>query len=97
MLAWAARGRRAFGTVEERATYAALHQASLAAPPLREGLNARVGGDAAPGTCATLLGEPGGDADRHRALLAWEGAGEVHALTALRHAQSALDVGPARP
>ena len=29
---WAARARRAFGTVEERATYAALHQASLAAP-----------------------------------------------------------------
>jgi two-component system LytT family sensor kinase len=39
VMVWAARGRRAFGTVEERATYAALHQASLAAPALRTGLN----------------------------------------------------------
>ena len=91
-MAWAARGRRAFGTVEERATHTALHQASLAAPALRTGLNA---GSAATSArhLRALLASPAVTLTDTESLLVWEGAGEVHAITALRHAQSALSSG----
>ena len=89
---WAARGRRAFGTVEQRATYAALHQASLAAPPLRAGLDH----DAATRSAKhlrVLLASPAVSLTDTEQLLAWEGAGEVHARTALGLAEQALSSG----
>ena len=89
---WAARARRAFGTVEERATYAALHQASLAAPPLREGLNARSAATSAR-HLRTLLASPAVAVTDTERLLAWEGVGEVHARAAHRLAGEALDSG----
>ena len=85
-------GRRAFGTVEERATYAALHEASLAAPPLREGLTA----DAAARSARHLrhlLGSAAVSVTDTERLLAWEGAGEVHARTAHELAGPALQSG----
>jgi two-component system LytT family sensor kinase len=91
-MVWAARSRRAFGTVEERATYAALHQASLAAPALRTGLNAPSAATSARHLRA-LLASPAVTLTDTESLLVWEGAGEVHAITALRHAQSALSSG----
>ncbi len=42
----AGRTRRFFGTPADRATYATLHAASLAAPPLRSGLTAAGAGKA---------------------------------------------------
>jgi two-component system LytT family sensor kinase len=92
VMAWAARSRRAFGTVEERATYAALHQASLAAPALRTGLNAASATTSARHLRA-LLASPAVTLTDTESLLVWEGAGGVHAITALRHAQSALSSG----
>ena len=92
VLWWALRGRRTFGTVEQRATYAALHQASLAAPALREGLTT---GSAARSArhLRVLLGSPAvalTDGDR---LLAWEGAGEGHAASGMDMARQALESG----
>ena len=92
VMAWAARSRRAFGTVEERATYAALHQASLAAPALRTGLHGPSAATSARHLRA-LLGSPAVTLTDTESLLVWEGAGQVHAITALRHAQSALSSG----
>jgi two-component system LytT family sensor kinase len=88
----AVRGRRAFGTVEQRATYAALHSASLAAPPLREGLNATSATRSARHLRALLGSDAVALTDTER-LLAWEGTGEVHAGGAHRVARSALESG----
>ncbi len=92
VLWWVPRGRRAFGTVEERATYAALHEASLAAPPLRAGLNRESAATSAR-HLRTLLASPAVAVTDTEQLLAWEGAGEVHARAAQRLAQQALDSG----
>ena len=92
VLWWAVRGRRAFGTVEERATYAALHQASLAAPALRTGLNPQSAATSARHLRA-LLASPAVALTDTDHLLAWEGAGEVHARSAQRLAQQALTSG----
>ncbi len=92
VLWWALRGRRTFGTVEQRATYAALHEANLAAPPLREGLSADSAGRSAK-NLRVLLGTPAVAVTDTVDLLAWEGAGQVHAATAMAAAQSVLDSG----
>ena len=89
---WAVRGRRAFGTVEERATYAALHEASLAAPALRTGLNASSAATSAR-HLRTLLASPAVALTDTERLLAWEGVGEVHASAAQRLATQALASG----
>ena len=89
---WATRGRRVFGTVAERATYAALHEASLAAPPLREGLSEDSAARSAR-HLRTLLGSAAVAVTDTGQLLAWEGAGDVHAGTAVEVAQQALRTG----
>ena len=91
-VAWAVRGRRAFGTLEQRATYAALHSASLASPPLREGLTADSATRSARHLRA-LLGSAAVSLTDTERLLAWEGAGEVHAQAAHEHARQALASG----
>ena len=83
--AWPAARRRAASSARpaERATFATLHTASLAAPPLREGLTADRRRAARPGTCATLLGTPAvalTDVDDHARL------GRRRATTTRRHA-----------
>ena len=92
VLWWARRDKRAFGTVEQRATFAALHQASLAAPPLRQGLTP----DAATRSARhlrALLGSAAVAVTDNEQLLAWEGAGAIHASTALELARPALEQG----
>jgi two-component system LytT family sensor kinase len=86
------RGRRAFGTVEQLATYAALHQASLAAPPLREGLTATAAGRSAR-HLRTLLASPAVALTDTEQLLAWEGAGETHSGAARHVAAQTLQSG----
>ncbi|TAL21198.1 MAG: sensor histidine kinase, partial [Frankiales bacterium] len=92
VLWWALRGRRTFGTVEQRATYAALHEASLAAPPLRQGLTATSAARSAT-HLRVLLGSPAVAVTDTTDLLAWEGAGEVHAAAAMDVAVTALTSG----
>ena len=92
VVTWAVRSRRAFGTIEERATYAALHQASLAAPALRTGLNPTSAATSARHLRALLASPAVALTDTER-LLVWEGEGEVHAGDALTDAAQALASG----
>jgi two-component system LytT family sensor kinase len=72
------RSRRRFATSAERVTFETLHTASLAAPPLRTGLNAASAGKSAR-HLRTLLGTPAvAISDTERALT-WEGSGDHHA------------------
>jgi two-component system LytT family sensor kinase len=91
-LFWLVRGRRGFGTPVERAAFAALHEASLAAPLLRDGLDRESARKAARHLRA-LLATPAlavvGDGD----LLAWDGAGRRHAAQAVAHTKDAIDAG----
>ncbi|HVU92436.1 MAG TPA: histidine kinase, partial [Jatrophihabitans sp.] len=86
------RHRRDLGSSADRATFATLHTASLAAPPLREGLT-EAGAERAVRHLRTLLGT-GAVAltDRTRRLAA-DGPAVHHADSALHHAASALDSG----
>ncbi|MCW2608121.1 MAG: yehU [Frankiales bacterium] len=86
------RARRAFGTPAQRATHAALHQVSLAAPHLRSGLDADASARSA-GHLRTLLGTPAVSLVDPDQLLAWDGAGEHHAASAVLAAASALETG----
>ncbi len=88
----AVRGRRSFGTTAERATYDALHQASLAAPPLREGLTASAAARSI-GHLHSLLAGPAVALLNPDELLVWEGAGQHHAGQAYAHAGAALAGG----
>ena len=88
----AVRGRRAFGTTAERATYAALHQASLASPPLRAGLTADAASRSA-GHLRALLGSAAVAMTDTTSLLAWDGSGAGHAPGALVLAAGALERG----
>jgi two-component system LytT family sensor kinase len=72
------RSRRRFATSAERVTFETLHTASLAAPPLRLGLNATSAGKSAR-HLRSLLGTPAvAISDTERALV-WEGPGDHHA------------------
>jgi two-component system LytT family sensor kinase len=88
----AVRGRRAFGTVAERAAHAALHEASLAAPPLRAGLTAQAATRSA-GHLRNLLGSAAVAITDTEQLLAWDGVGDVHAADAHTLAAQALASG----
>ena len=88
----AVRGRRAFGTTAERATYAALHEASLASPALRAGLTAEAAGRSA-GHLRVLLGSAAIAMTDTDHLLAWDGTGEHHAIGAYALAGAALERG----
>jgi two-component system LytT family sensor kinase len=91
-LFWLVRGRRGFGTPVERAAFAALHEASLAAPLLRDGLNPDSARKAARHLRA-LLAAPAlavvGDGE----LLAWDGVGRHHTAQAVAHTRDAIDAG----
>jgi two-component system LytT family sensor kinase len=90
---WAARARRLFSTTEQRATYEALHTASLASPALRSGLTPDAAGRSAR-YLRSLLGTPAlAVCDPHR-LLAWEGvAPDHHSSAAREHAEATLADG----
>ena len=84
--------RGAFATTAERATYAALHEASLAAPPLRSGLTVESTGRSA-GHLRTLLGSRAVSLTSTEELLTWEGDGESHSGQALALAAQSLRSG----
>ena len=88
----AVRSRRAFGTAAQRATHAALHQVSLAAPHLREGLTPTAAVRSA-GHLRPLLGTPAVSLVDTEQLLAWSGAGAHHASAARELAADALATG----
>ncbi|MBY6413105.1 histidine kinase [Rhodococcus sp. BP-252] len=67
------RGRRALTTPEERAVHSTLHTASLAARPLRQGLDAESAAEAAPHLRALTGGDALGVADADASLLTWNG------------------------
>ena len=84
--------RRSLGGPEERATFATLHTASLAAPPLREGLTV-TGAERAARHLRSLLGTPAVALTRGTELLAWDGTGEEHGAQTPQHAAEVLDSG----
>jgi two-component system LytT family sensor kinase len=74
------RARRVIATPAQRATYEVLHTASLAAPPLRDGLT-RAGATKAAKHLHSLLGTPAVavvGTEPALDVLAWEGPGELH-------------------
>jgi two-component system LytT family sensor kinase len=72
------RSRRRFATSAERVTFETLHTASLAAPPLRLGLNATSAGKSAR-HLRSLLGTPAVAISDTEQALVWEGPGDHHA------------------
>ncbi|MEE4542531.1 histidine kinase [Streptomyces sp. V4-01] len=91
-LYWWARRRRGFGTPADRAAFATLHQASLAAPPLRDGLT-RESARRAARHLRALLGTPALAVIGDGTLLAWEGPGRRHSAQAVAHAAEAIAAG----
>lgn len=91
-LFWLVRGRRTFGTPVERAAFAALHEASLAAPLLRDGLGPESARKAARHLRA-LLAAPALAVVADGELLAWDGAGRKHAAQAVEHTAEAVAAG----
>ena len=88
----AGRTRRFFGTPADRATYATLHTASLAAPPLRSGLTA-AGATKAARHLRALLGTPAVALTDGESLLAWDGAHEKHGTRTVEHSKEVLQDG----
>ena len=72
------RSRRRFATSAERVTFETLHTASLAAPPLRLGLNGTSAGKSAR-HLRSLLGTPAVAISDTECALVWEGPGDHHA------------------
>ncbi|MBF6439142.1 sensor histidine kinase [Nocardia cyriacigeorgica] len=72
LLIWS-RTRRVVTTPAERAVHSALHTASLAARPLRRGLDTRSAAEAAPHLRALTGADALGVADAEATLLAWDG------------------------
>ncbi|MGN6331957.1 MAG: histidine kinase [Motilibacteraceae bacterium] len=86
------RARRDLGTPADRATFATLHTASLAAPPLRAGLTV-AGAQRAARHLRTLLGTSAVSLTDGNAVLAWDGAGDRHTGRALALAATTLGTG----
>ncbi|HEX6498574.1 MAG TPA: histidine kinase [Micromonosporaceae bacterium] len=86
------RGRRGIATAAQRASYAVLHTASVAAEPLRAGLTTASAGRAVrhlralTGAVALALADRDG-------VLAWDGAGEHHRDEIAAAARRAADTG----
>ncbi|HZI98840.1 MAG TPA: histidine kinase [Actinomycetales bacterium] len=88
----AVRRRTDLGTPTDRATFATLHTASLAAPHLREGLTPS-GAVKAARHLRVLLGTPAVAITSPGRTLAWDGAGDSHAEAAVAHAADVLEKG----
>jgi len=95
LLARAARARAPFGTDADRAAHRALHLASLAAPPLRDGLTPTAAARSARHLRPLLGVQALAIADGER-LLAWEGAADHHAPGAASHSRETLRTGETR-
>jgi two-component system LytT family sensor kinase len=80
------------GTDAERATFDTLHTASLAAPPLREGLTPQ-GARRAVKHLRALLGTSAVALTDAASTLAWDGDGDHHSAAAIQHAAGVLAGG----
>jgi two-component system LytT family sensor kinase len=92
VVVYAVRHRRDLGTSADRATFDTLHTASLAAPPLREGLT-RPGAERAVRHLHTLLGTSAVALTDRARMLAADGDDHHHAQDAIRHAAGVLAGG----
>jgi two-component system LytT family sensor kinase len=88
----AGRTRRLLGTPADRATYATLHTASLAAPPLRSGLTA-AGASRAARHLRALLGTPAVALTDGESLLTWDGAHDEHGSATVEQGREVLADG----
>jgi two-component system LytT family sensor kinase len=84
--------RRDLGTPADRATFATLHTAALAAPHLRDGLTP-TGARRAARHLRALLGTPAVALTDATTLLAWDGTGHEHATSVVDHTTDALRSG----
>jgi two-component system, LytTR family, sensor kinase len=92
IVALTVRYRRDLGTPADRATFATLHTASLASPPLRAGLN-EVSAQRSIRYLRALLGAPAIALGNHDGVLAWDGSNEHHVTRAHELARPALTDG----
>ncbi|MEP6666883.1 MAG: hypothetical protein ABJA81_10580 [Nocardioidaceae bacterium] len=94
VLVWMVFSRRDLGTSADRTTFRTLHTASLASPPLRQGLTP-ASADKSLRYLRALLGAPAAALTDLEAVLGWDGSGEHHLArhTSWRSTPSA----PARP
>ncbi len=89
---WLLRHRRDLGTPADRATFATLHAASLASPPLRSGLN--VGSaERSVRHLRALLGTPAVALADDQRVLAWDGGAHHHADQLLELSRRTLESG----
>ncbi len=86
---WFLTRHRSLGSASDRATYATLHTASLAAPALQDGLDAASAASALPHVRALLGGPTVGITDT-AGPLAWDGSDRADADDLIRHA---IDTG----
>ncbi len=86
------RRRADFGTTADRATFRTLHTASLASPPLREGLT-EVSAEKSLRYLRTLLGAPAAALTDTEATLGWDGGGDHHRDAAYQLAGETLRTG----
>ncbi len=89
---WRRRNSHDLGTPADRATFATLHTASLASPPLRGGLTAS-SAERAIRHLRVLLGTPSVALTDDRHVLAWDGGGAHHEAQVLRLAGVTLRSG----
>ncbi|MBY4127875.1 histidine kinase [Rhodococcus fascians] len=85
------RGRRDLTTPEERAVHSTLHTASLAATPLRDGLDTRSASVAAPHLRVLTGADALGVCDPDGSLLAWDGPWEELTPAFVEAAKRAVD------
>ncbi|MEV6107876.1 histidine kinase [Streptomyces sp. NPDC051940] len=94
LLALRASRHRQYGTPQERAAYETLHTASLAAPPLRGGLNADSARRSAKQLRALLAAPALALTDAAGEVLVWDGReADEHAAGVPEHARQALTSG----
>lgn len=92
---WWLTRRRHLPNEADRATYRTLHQASLAAPALREGLT-EVSAEKSLKHLRNLLGTPAAALTSQTRLLAWDGTGSHHGERAVELAATVLEDGSTR-
>ena len=84
--------RTALGSQADRATFRALHNASLASPALRAGLTAD-SAERSLGHLRALLGTPAAALTDIRGVLAWDGSGQHHVEDVPRFLPDLVDTG----
>jgi two-component system, LytTR family, sensor kinase len=87
--------RTALGSEADRATFRALHNASLASPALRAGLTAE-SAERSLGHLRALLGTPAAALTDTSGVLGWDGSGQHHAVDVPRMLPGLVETGRPR-